>query len=396
MSQAWTGMGLVVLGSVGLGVGLGFVTAVAHAKLRPIETLLILLAVIMAVGSGQHWLLDHWGVSYSALLTTMCLGVVFANIAPDPDRLSSLLATIGPPLYVGFFGMAGFQLHLEDLWALGAVGGVYVVCRSLGKVVGTWLGMRLVDGGAGTSGLRVGSGLLCQAAVVISLADFVAKVWHDEWATRSFVTTILGSAVLFEIAGPPLIKWLVVGCGEVKAVTLLRHSGSSPDQSRSVLSLTIEALLRAFGLLRQPKAKGAKSGDGPLLVRHLMRANVKCIPAGATFDVVLKLVEQSRYNHFPVTDDDNRLVGVIHFKDLGDIIYDPTLYSLVTAADLAMTDVQSLAVDTPVSEAFALFRASGLASLPVVADGESLRVVGLVEQRDLLLALGPATEDDGH
>ncbi len=392
MSQAWGGMVLVVVGSIGLGGVLGFVLAVAHAKLRPIETVLILLAFLLMLASGQHWMLEHWGVSFSSLLAAMVLGTVFANTASDQDRLDSLMATIGPPLYVGFFGLAGFQLHFEDLWALGWIGVVYVLCRAVGKVLGTWLVIRATDGVGGPTGRWLGTGLLCQAAVVISLADFVQAHWQHEWAGPSFVTTILGSAVIFEILGPPLIKWLVVRCGEVKAVTLLRHGGATPSQNRSVIKLTGEALLRAFGLLKKPQTTDSQQ---QLQVRHLMRANVKCIPAAATFDEVLRLVEHSRYNHFPVTDDENRLVGVIHFKDLSDILYDPMLYQLVTAADLAITDPQAVVIDAPVQEAFAMFRDSDVASLPVVADEQSRTVVGIVEQRDLLRALGPGGDDEG-
>ena len=440
LAGAWGGLGLVVVGSVVLGGLLGFVTAVAHARLRPIETLLILLAGLMALAAGSHVLMRLWGVSYSPLLAAMCVGVVFANAAADQDRLTSLLAVVGPPLYVGFFALAGFGLHFEDLWAAGGIGITYVGCRAGGKLLGCYVAARRLEQGAqkykkaqqidhadghdvtvastsssasgkgdasatraGVSGISggssLGAGLLCQAAVVISLADFVAAHWQDPWAGKAFTTTILGSAVVFEIVGPSLIKWFVVRCGEVKAVTLLRHGGATPGQSRSVMAMTVESLSRAFGIRRRRLRVGdgvrADEADGPLLVRHLMRANVKCIPAAAGFDEVLKMVEQSRYNHFPVINGESQLVGVIHYKDLNDILYDPSLYHLVTAGDLSIADARSVCVDTPMAEAWALFRSSEVGSLPVLDDSQSRRVVGVLEQRDVLLALGPGGGGNG-
>jgi CBS domain-containing protein len=228
----------------------------------------------------------------------------------------------------------------------------------------------------------LGWGLLCQAAVVIGLADFLHTHWDHPLAGR-FKTVVLGAVVLFELTGPLLVKWTVRRSGEVKAVTLLRRPKASAVEGESITRLTIGALLRTIGFTGRGKAEAA----GALQVRHIMRTNVKFIRADATLDEVLHFVEQSRYNHFPVVDEDGALVGVIHFSDIREMIYDPVMRDLVTAVDLADAATPVVPTDMPLPELMDVFRAANIGSLPVVDKGGGRRTVGIVEQRDLLRTL---------
>ena len=376
-----TGLSLTILGSIALGIVIGFALSLIHARLQLAETLLIFIAVLIVLGAGEKWLLEHRGVSYNALLTVLCIGAAFANLAIDPDRLDAVIRTIGGPILVGFFALAGYQLHLGDIPALGPIGAAYVVCRLAGKVIGARLGLRWSRPHVDIQP-ALGTALLCQAAVVIALADFVFTHWKDAWAGPSFMVTVLGSVVLFEIAGPVLTKRFAVRAGEVKAVTLLRRTGDSRTGGASLLGLTWEALRRTLGL-----TPNGEADDPELRVRHVMRANIKCLHADANLDEVLHFVERSRYNHFPVIDDDDRLVGVIHFADIREMLYDPLMRDLVTAVDLANPTTRALPVDMPLTEALAVFRRIDVGSLPVVDQAGSRHVVGVIEQRDLLRAL---------
>jgi CBS domain-containing protein len=164
-------------------------------------------------------------------------------------------------------------------------------------------------------------------AVVIGLADFVAQHWAHPWASGGFVTTVLGAIAIYEIIGPVMIKWIAVRSGEVKAVTLLRREGSGIGIA-AVVRLTGGALLRMLGIRLR-----ARAAADALCVRDVMRSNVKCIPADARFDEVLHMIEDSHYNHFPVIDSQEQLVGVLHYADIREIIFDRALYDLVTAAE---------------------------------------------------------------
>jgi CBS domain-containing protein/Kef-type K+ transport system membrane component KefB len=376
----WLTLGMTTAGSVVLGVLCGTLISMLHATLRLSETLLFFFALFILLGAGEQWLWEHRGVSYNFLLTSLVTGAVFANIAIDSQKLDSTLQTVGTPIFAGFFVIAGYGLHVDDLAAMGWLGGIYVVCRFAGKALGCNLGVRWAGGPERADG-RLGPALLCQAAVVIGLASFVERNWASELASQ-FTTVVLGSVVVFELAGPLLVKRCAVQAGEVKATTLLGRVGAFTEGT-SVVRLALESLLRLVGW---PWGRRSNQPE-TLLVKHIMRTNVQFIPASATFDEVLHAIERSTYSHFPVVDEKGGFAGVIHFSDVRDVIYDPSLSALVTAVDLADPDSPPVPQDMPLSDVLDLFTRQNVGALPVVDESGSKRIVGLIEQRDLLRAL---------
>lgn len=131
-----------------------------------------------------------------------------------------------------------------------------------------------------------------------------------------------------------------------------------------------------------------------------MRTNVKFIPAAASMGEVMAFVERSRFNHFPVIDAEGHLVGMIRFADIRDVIYDPVTRDLITAYDLANPEIPLVTVDQDLDELFELFHGGEhYETLPVVDARGSRKVVGIVEQRDLLHAMHHTTKEDkdaGH
>ncbi len=379
-SGIWLDMAATTMGSLAMGMLLGAMISIIHSKLPVSETILILVASLIVCGAGEGWLLKQHYLSYNFLLTALCTGATFANAAIDPDRIKDSLNMIGRPILVGFFVIAGFQLHLADLADLHLCGIAYVICRLAGKLLGTHLGRRWA-GESTELGRHLGAALLCQAAVVIGLADFVTAYWEHDWAQR-FAAIVLGSVVIFETTGPLLTKWVIKQAGEVKAVTLLRRAGPTVGGA-SAVRLTVQSLQRALGLF----AVGKRHHSGELLVRHVMRSNVKCLPANATFDEVLHFVEQSRFNQFPIIDEKRELLGVVRFNQLREIIYSPYLARAMTAMDFADPTTMPVHAEMTLVEALAVFQKGDIGSLPVISGPQSRQVVGIVEQRDILREL---------
>ncbi|MCH7812603.1 MAG: CBS domain-containing protein [Planctomycetes bacterium] len=376
----WLSLLATTIGSVVIGLFCGTLLSIVHGKLALAETSLIFFAMFIVLGAGEKWLLTYVGLSFNFLLTALTVGAVFCNVAIDAEKLNEALRSVGAPIFAGFFVMAGYSLHLEEMVHLGWVGGAYVVCRTLAKVLGGRIGVRWARQQERV-GVQVGSTLLCQAAVVIGLAAYVQQNWHHELAAR-FGTVILGSIVVFELVGPLLIKRCVVRGGEVKAITLLRRQGPAAEGA-SVFRLTLQSLLGLIGLRRE------RGADHPekMQVQHIMRRNVAFLPEAATLDEVLHFIERSRYSHFPVVHEDGKLTGVIHFSDVRDVIYEPALRELVTAADLADTDTPLVPMDMPLPELLEVFTRQNVGVLPVGDTAADRHVVGVVEQRDLLRAL---------
>lgn len=377
----WINLATTIPGSILLGIVLGFVLSIIHAKLPPQETLLILVAVLIVTGASEQWLLEHHAVSVNFLLTAIFIGATFANLAIDPSRLEEPLQIMSRPILVGFFVITGYKLHLGDLADLRIIGTAYVIARLIGKAAGVYFGLKWAKAG---SELRpyIGAALFCQAAVVIGLADFVDANWQSDWA-HQFVTVALGSVLIFEIGGPLMVKWVVKKAGEVRAVTLLRRPSAQTTGSASVWTLTWQALWRTIGLSHPTPGKT----ESPLQVRHVMRTNIKCIPADVNFDEVLRFVEHSKFSHFPVIDENQKLLGVIHFSDIREILYDPGLANLLLAVDVANLVFETAPADMPLEGVLSLFHEGDIGSLPVVETEGSRKIVGIIEQRDVLRTL---------
>lgn len=383
-SQAVAGLAAKLPGSLLIGVVAGLLLAVVHARFQPAETVLALLAMMLVLAGAERFLLVKFGLAHDFLLSALCLGAVFTNAAVDPERLNAPARAVGLPFLVGFFALGGFSLQVEDLKKLGLVGVVYIACRATGKIVGCLVGVRWAKAAPDIPSY-LGVGMVCQASLAVGLAALVPERWEAHGAT--FATVLLGAVVVFEIVGAVLTRLVVIHAGEVKAATLLRRTaGSGAGERGGAIGSAIASLARSLGLSRAKRISAGGEG-GVLLARHVMRTNIRAIPASSTFDEVLHLVEQSRFNHFPVVDDDGRLIGVIHFSDIGEILYNPDLVDLVTAADLATADTRCVGADMPVTELNEQLRKWNLASAPVVDAGPSRTVLGVVEQRDVLRML---------
>ncbi len=376
----WLALALTTVGSIALGVLAGTVLSIIHAKLPIAETLLVFFALFIILGAVEPWMWQHVGLSYSFLLTALAMGAVFSNVAIDSQKLEATLRTVGTPIFAGFFVMAGYGLHIGDLRQRGWPGGVYILCRCLGKAMGCRIGVRWARGPERADD-RLGPALLCQAAVVIGLASFVERYWQSELASQ-FATVVLGSVVVFEFVGPLLLKRCVVQAGEVKAITLLRR-GTVTTEGASIVRLTLQSLLRLFGV----HDRAVVSDRDRLRVEHIMRTNVQFILASDPFDEVLHAMERSTYNHFPVVHEDGTFAGVIHFSDVRDVLYDPALTELITAYDLADPDSAVVPTDMTATELLDVFTNQNVGVLPVVDKTAGKDIVGMVEQRDLLRAL---------
>lgn len=385
----WLALDLLLtsVGSVALGVVLGFALSILHSKIPLTDFSLVFLGVLLGLGAFREMLSDTLHLSYNFLLTSLFLGATFANITVDTEPFQKALRSFSAPIFALFFVLAGYDLHIDDLPRIGLLGLAYTMLRIAGKCVGGWLGARWSHQ-PGEMGL-VGFGMLCQAGVAIGLAEFLSGAWGTTGAdgfvphpaAADFKTIILGSVVVFELIGPLALKAVTVRGGEVKAVTLLRRRATVKTRE-SATRLAWRALLRTVGL-----SHARKRVDEDLCVKHIMRASVKVLPAAACFDDVLHFVESSRFNHFAVVDDHERYVGMVHFSDLRDMMYDPSVRNLITAHDLARQNTPLAATDMTLQELLDVFHETDVGSLAVVDDVESRHVVGIVEQRDLLLAL---------
>ncbi len=189
----------------------------------------------------------------------------------------------------------------------------------------------------------------------------------------------MGTVVVFEIAGPLLIRQSVLQCGEMPLAHAIHHPGIGLfDQFRNVAN----RLMTAVGL-----DPWGRRSTATLTIREVMRQNVEGVRQSATFDEVIELLEHSRDNTFPVVDDNKELVGVIRYRELSGTLFDRRLGGLVRAADITTVASRVLYPEEPIARAGAIFAGSKDDCIPVVSVDPPQQLLGVVRRRDVMRLL---------
>ncbi len=102
-----------------------------------------------------------------------------------------------------------------------------------------------------------------------------------------------------------------------------------------------------------------------------------------TLETVIDRLGSTPYAALPVTDDKNRLLGIVGLDQAHLALRLPNLRSIALAADLMRTDVTPLHPDDPLEEAQEMFVENNLLELPVVERDGDKRVLGIVRRADI-------------
>jgi len=119
-----------------------------------------------------------------------------------------------------FFILAGANLHVSALPALGLLGVVYIIGRSVGLMSGAAIGAS-VGKLSGNIRKYLGMGILSQAGVAIGLSlivknEFAEYGTHGIYIGNTIITTVTATCIFFEIIGPILTKIGLEKAGEIK------------------------------------------------------------------------------------------------------------------------------------------------------------------------------------
>jgi CBS domain-containing protein len=190
-------------------------------------------------------------------------------------------------------------------------------------------------------------------------------------------STVLASVVVFEIAGPILLRWVLIKSGEVKLISILYRPEDFPFGE-----FIITRMKHLLGLFSHKEGYN----HGPLLVKHLMRTQVETISEETPFEQILKVIEHSRYNQFPVVDREEKFTGLIAFQEIRDSLYDETVRNLIIAKDLAVLPKVTVTPESTLESALEQFTLLDVDFIPVIDGQKSGRLVGMLTQRDVLSA----------
>lgn len=331
--------------------------------------LLFLGAIILTVGLCSLLHLDLF-------LCSFAMGITITNASPKNKDIFEAAHRVDYPFYVIFFVTAGAGLHIEALTHLGILGLAYVAMRTIGKLLGSAFGARWA-GLDRNSQRNVGQTLLAQAGVTIGLAYTLKVNWPEGGSLIE--PLILGSVVLFELIGPLTVRRGLIQAGEVPLLTLLAKR--APETTFEGLHHVVEHFRMALDI---PVGHRVKSPTD-IFVKHVMRKNVETIRQDTRFNSLLNRISHSKYDRFPVTDQNDNFIGVIDYQDIRDILFDKSLANLIVAKDMVKPVPLVLYGDQTLGEALTFFQVnSDITYVPVVARDNPKKLLGMITQNDIL------------
>ena len=154
-------------------------------------------------------------VSFSSLLVCMMLGTVFCNICDFSEELMERVDKWSGPLLILFFVLSGAELELSvfaDV-AIIIVGVVYIISRSVGKIVGAFASAKLVKCEKNIV-KYLGITLLPQAGVALGMAMKASTGLGEVGVIVSNVT--LFAVLIYELVGPLMTKIALTKAGDIK------------------------------------------------------------------------------------------------------------------------------------------------------------------------------------
>ena len=210
-----------------IGGVIAFIISFLMRKIKSKPELLILVVGFVLLANGLCAMLH-----LSLILTNMAIGMVIVNTQRHTlaHQIGEVLSDVMPLFFVLFFSLAGANLHVSALPALGGLGVVYIACRTFGLIGGASLGGVL---GHVEPKIKkwIGLGILSQAGVAIGLALIVkqefaglgkvvevvngVEIHSGDIIGTVGITTITATCIFFEIIGPILTKVALTKAGEI-------------------------------------------------------------------------------------------------------------------------------------------------------------------------------------
>lgn len=208
-------IGFVIAGFVG-GLILTFLV-----KGRSPNSRLIIAVGIICVISGAGILLD-----VSPLLSCMVFGATYINLTHD-EKIFKYMDHFTPPVMLLFFVMSGMNMDLSAFASIGLIGIVYFLVRIVGKYGGAYLGCKITRQDNKITN-NLGLALIPQAGVAIGLA-FLGQRMLPADIGNTFLSVILCSSVLYEMAGPIMAKIGLIKSGAITKEMLLNPVNKKID-----------------------------------------------------------------------------------------------------------------------------------------------------------------------
>lgn len=217
VAEAASALAWELFGSLGLGLLVGGLLALFARRVASGLGLFLLVVMFAVAEGGQRLHLD-------ALLVALAAGVFIRNVTGAAEKVQQSVEAYSLPIYTLFFAVAGANLHLDVLSAVGPAAMVFVLVRGVGLYQGTRVAARIA--GASPAVQRfAGFGLLPQAGLALALSLLFARTFPEFGSDAGALT--LGVVALNELIAPVFFRLALIRSGEAGR----RRSGMGTERS---------------------------------------------------------------------------------------------------------------------------------------------------------------------
>ena len=206
----------LLLGAV-LGFFLSLVERAFHSNSNRLSLMITFVFLTVALAM-LHFEIMGIHIGFSSLLTCMMLGTVFCNVCKTSEEMMQRTEKWTKPLFVLFFVISGASLDLtvfkEPVFIL--IGVIYILFRSVGKIVGSYTSAKLMKCDKKTV-KYLGITLLPQAGVALGMVSTISadSVFGGSVIGNTVRFVILFGVLIYEIFGPMMTKWALVKAGDI-------------------------------------------------------------------------------------------------------------------------------------------------------------------------------------
>ncbi len=199
-----------LLGSIGFGAAIGGAVGIAIARITVrLELLVVALGLAIALLSAA--------LGFAPLLVALAAGFVLSNGWPRPSRpFFRSVDDLMLPVSVVFFAHTGASVDLRALSQVWVIALTLASARLAAVWFGASLGARI--GGAPFPARRwAWTAFVPQAGVSLALAiEFRETFDSFAWSSQVYVL-LVAIIALNELIGPPLFRFGLARCGEIRA-----------------------------------------------------------------------------------------------------------------------------------------------------------------------------------
>jgi len=230
----------------------------------------------------------------------------------------------------------------------GGVGGVFAPTLFMGGVAGFFVA-RLINF---VSSFKLNESVFS----LVGMAGVMAAVMHAPLTAIFLIAEITGGYELFpQLIITATMAYLTIIYFEPHSIytkrLAMRGELMTHDKDKAVLSM--------------------------MKVEKLIEKNFKTIHPKATLGDLVKAIEGSSRNIFPVVDEENIFYGIVFMDNIRNIIFQPELYEKTYIAELMFMPETLVDPDESMEEVAKKFQQSGKFNLAVIKDG---KYVGFVSR----------------